>query len=727
MPQFRHKGSQQAVSMEKPQDLMEKYLKEFRVEQCPLFLQHKCQQHRPFTCFNWHFQNQKRRRPVLRRDQQFSYSADIYCEKYDETTGLCPVGDECPLLHRTAGDTERRYHLRYYKTGMCVHDTDNRGYCVKNGPHCAFAHGANDLRPPVYDSRETRELVDGGEDKLGPNSLDKERSLLNDDPKWLDTTYVLANYKTEPCKKPPRLCRQGYACPQFHNNKDRRRSPKKFKYRSTPCPAVKTADEWGDPVNCDSGDSCQYCHTRTEQQFHPEIYKSTKCNDIQNTSYCPRGAFCAFAHLEQESLDAGPEGGPNFAEILHKALPESDHSSCDSHSDRSSNSGEMGEFSWGEVSRAPGSHLISKHQITTTPPGLLDGHSIRGNMSPTYPGQHHGHHKLRTSSGDSCRDRERIRNQLILGGPLDDLSITDLYGDSASKSRKSSGFSETTKSRNCSGLDGDKSRNCSGNSISQGLASAGFLSHGGSNPMNIPGSGDSLLDRADGFGLLGAVTSDLGREESSGGGAGGYMTGLGGGNLGFSSGLFDFGPSAVGVGAAHHGNNVRDAEICRLREELGAARSKLQSWEESMGQARTACDAWKKEAALANKKAEIANKEKDVAIAKCTSLQKEIEQMRVEALRRVADLHNLPPQYLKTIEWNLRKDIEEVSKAMRAQSDQQLWMSNNRLLEGVAGLGLGGPQSHAPSPGQQQPGNMNEWAGALSLNLAPIYSQMAQQ
>ena len=71
-----------------------RYLKEFRVEQCPLFLQHKCQQHRPFTCFNWHFQNQKRRRPLLRRDQQFNYSADIYCEKYDETTGLCPNGDE---------------------------------------------------------------------------------------------------------------------------------------------------------------------------------------------------------------------------------------------------------------------------------------------------------------------------------------------------------------------------------------------------------------------------------------------------------------------------------------------------------------------------------------------------------------------------------------------------------------------------------------------------------
>merc|ERR1719384_1037563 len=499
-----------------------KYLKEFRVDQCPLFLQHKCQQHRPFTCFNWHFQNQKRRRPLLRRAQQFNYSADIYCEKYDETTGLCPVGDDCPHLHRTAGDTERRYHLWYYKTGMCVHDTDNRGYCVKNGAHCAFAHGANDLRPPVYDSREQAAMMDGHDDRMGPNSLDKERSLLNDDPKWLDTTYVLANYKTEPCKKPPRLCRQGYACPQFHNNKDRRRSPKKFKYRSTPCPAVKTADEWGDPVNCDSGDSCQYCHTRTEQQFHPEIYKSTKCNDIQNTSYCPRGAFCAFAHLEQESLDAGPDGGPNFAEILNKALPDSDHSSCDSHSDRSSNSGEMGEFSWGETSRAPGSHLLGgKNQNPTTSQTILDSFGVGHSSIPASPTYHH---KLRTSSGDSCRQMRH--NPLMMGGALEDLSITDLY-DSGSKSRKSSGFSETTKSRNCSGLDGDKSRNCSGNSISQGLASAGFLNS--SHPVNIPGTGESLLDRNDGFGLLGTITSEMG--ESTG-----YMAGLSSSNLGFSSG-----------------------------------------------------------------------------------------------------------------------------------------------------------------------------------------------
>ena len=221
--------------------------------------------------------------------------------------------------------------------------------------------------------------------------------------------------------------------------------------------------------------------------------------------------------------------------------------------------------------------------------------------------------------------RPRLDTTLIItGGALEDLSITDLY-DSGSKSRKSSGFSETTKSRNCSGLDGDKSRNCSGNSISQGLASAGFLNS--SHPVNIPGTGESLLDRNDGFGLLGAITSDL-----SEGTATGYMTGLGSSNLGFSTGLFDFGPSSQTAA-----NNVKDAEICRLREELLAARSKLQSWEETMGQARTACDAWKKEAAMANKKAEMAHKDKEAAIIKCGSLQKEVGSNGRESIQQVTN------------------------------------------------------------------------------------------
>lgn len=58
---------------------------------------------------------------------------------------------------------------------------------MKNGPHCAFAHGEHDLRPPVYDVRELQALESGEELPMGgleSSSLEKERSLLNEDPKW---------------------------------------------------------------------------------------------------------------------------------------------------------------------------------------------------------------------------------------------------------------------------------------------------------------------------------------------------------------------------------------------------------------------------------------------------------------------------------------------------------------------------------------------------------------
>ncbi|XP_024246041.1 putative E3 ubiquitin-protein ligase UNKL isoform X1 [Oncorhynchus tshawytscha] len=320
MPSVSKTAANASPQTEKPTHYT--YLKEFRTEQCPLFLQHKCTQHRPFTCFHWHFLNQRRRRPIRRRDGTFNYSPDVYCTKYDETTGICPDGEDCPYLHRTTGDTERKYHLRYYKTGTCIHETDARGHCVKNGLHCAFAHGPHDLRPPVYDISssltdllhvhreiQAQEALQNGQlgsgegiPDLQPGVLASQAMIektLTEDPRWQDTNFVLANYKTEQCTKPPRLCRQGYACPHYHNSRDRRRNPRKFKYRSTPCPNVKHGDEWGEPSKCDSGDSCQYCHSRTEQQFHPEIYKSTKCNDMRQTGYCPRGPFCAFAHVER--------------------------------------------------------------------------------------------------------------------------------------------------------------------------------------------------------------------------------------------------------------------------------------------------------------------------------------------------------------------------------------------------------------------------------------------
>ena len=54
---------------------------------------------------------------------------------------------------------------------------------------------------------------------------------------------------------------------------------------------------------------------------------------------------------------------------------------------------------------------------------------------------------------------------------------------------------------------------------------------------------------------------------------------------------------------------------------------------------------------------------------------------------------------------------------MRTQSEQHLWMSNNRLLENVGVM-----QGNMPNTQQQ---NINDWA--LGLNMQPLYNQLSQQ
>ncbi|XP_058813400.1 putative E3 ubiquitin-protein ligase UNKL isoform X5 [Topomyia yanbarensis] len=692
------KGALLNTQTEKPNHYT--YLKEFRVEQCPSFLQHKCNQHRPFVCFNWHFMNQRRRRPVRRRDGSFNYSADNYCTKYDETTGICPDGDDCPFLHRTAGDTERRYHLRYYKTCMCVHDTDARGYCVKNGHHCAFAHGIHDQRPPVYDIKELEALQAAeasGECLNGPNVLDKERNLMNEDPKWQDTNYVLANYKTEPCKRPPRLCRQGYACPQYHNSKDKRRSPRKYKYRSTPCPNVKHGEEWGEPANCEAGDNCQYCHTRTEQQFHPEIYKSTKCNDVQQAGYCPRSVFCAFAHVEPYVL--AEEMG---RDLDSQALALSD--------------------------------MIS----SVLPPDSGGG-------------------------GLGCPLSKKDKHELALLAIDNDLSMGPLEKEQRKRmcltfnfrniaSSLDGGCYDLTRRDTIHGLD---------NSISAGIASSGLLASS-SAPVNIPGSpmGNSISGLLQGtsapvnipgsslsnnfspsshsnlFGLNDAMFGNSATHHIGSSSAPKLATSFGhsgndslffqshiispvltGGDGGLSASpelsriselnslnnelsnnntnlLFDNHMQQAAAAVQQHQQQQHHAaaavmaaasknsssnhpysmsplvasDMGRLRDELANKNAQMINWEEQVMQATNACEAWKAQMEESNRKTVIAEQQRDEALSHVKALKEKLEHLNIGGNctnnYRTSDLRGMPLQKLKSIQAKLRTEIEEVEKVL---------------------------------------------------------------
>lgn len=277
-----------------------RYLRDFRVERCPCFADHRCQQHRPYTCFYWHFPNQRRRRLSLSAQGAFSYSPDVYCSQYDEIRGVCPNGDQCPFLHRTVGDSERRYHSRYYKTIICAYELDAQGHCSKNGPHCAFAHGLSDLRKPVYGVVERPQL----------------------DAPWNDRAYVLEHYKTWPCTRAG--CRLGSSCPYFHGPRDKRRSPTDHKYAAVPCPRLD--------AGCPDGERCAFAHSGAELRFHPDVYKSTLCRDLEHTGSCPRGALCSFAHADNETVRSRPfdraPGAGRPSELLVRSVIARVLSSC---------------------------------------------------------------------------------------------------------------------------------------------------------------------------------------------------------------------------------------------------------------------------------------------------------------------------------------------------------------------------------------------------------------
>uniref|UniRef100_A0A8C6LR71 Unk like zinc finger n=1 Tax=Nothobranchius furzeri TaxID=105023 RepID=A0A8C6LR71_NOTFU len=638
MPSVSKTAANASPQTEKPTHYT--YLKEFRTEQCPLFLQHKCTQHRPFTCFHWHFLNQRRRRPIRRRDGTFNYSPDVYCTKYDETTGICPDGDDCPYLHRTTGDTERKYHLRYYKTGTCIHETDARGHCVKNGLHCAFAHGPHDLRPPVYDIREiqAQEALQNGQlgsgegiPDLQPGVLASQAMIektLTEDPRWKDTNFVLANYKTDQCTKPPRLCRQGYACPHYHNSRDRRRNPRKYKYRSTPCPNVKHGDEWGEPSKCDGGDSCQYCHSRTEQQFHPEIYKSTKCNDKRQTGYCPRGPFCAFAHVESNGVvpaSASPTGSNSDTQntVFSPVNPLASSFTSSITSSLAS--------SIGSDSSSPTTLSTMNAKATPFYPGSNTVESVIGSALD-----------LKFSDINvASLDKELEEQDNSLG-----LASHRVLGGSAPVNIPGS-LARSSSCNSSSSLSTSPLSSLS-QSLSQSLLSAAVSQQ--SHPSNMLAKQEHSL--------LGTPTSSSQNSLGLNGGASNIWD--------FVSGSFSPSPSPVFSSLT---SMTSSADLARLFRELDEAKKKIKQWEEAWHQVKQACEACQKDALKAKEQAKTAEAERQLAEQKWEETDRKLKELQGDfdllcrtsgtpLLRSYGELDQLPLSKLHSIQSQLRNDLD---------------------------------------------------------------------
>ncbi|XP_033695604.1 putative E3 ubiquitin-protein ligase UNKL isoform X6 [Tursiops truncatus] len=646
-----------------------------------------------------------------------------------------PTHYRCPYLHRTTGDTERKYHLRYYKTGTCIHETDARGHCVKNGLHCAFAHGPLDLRPPVCDIRElqAQEALQNGQLSAGDGVPDLQpgvlasqalmEKILGEDPRWQDTNFVLGSYKTEQCPKPPRLCRQGYACPHFHNSRDRRRDPRRFQYRSTPCPSVKHGDEWGEPSRCESGDSCQYCHSRTEQQFHPEIYKSTKCNDMRQTGHCPRGPFCAFAHVEKSLGMASDWGCRDLTSTSGPVAP----------------SGQPGHAKRRD-SPAEGSQKASEQDSKQSHLAVLAvGHPLAPSVSSSLASS------LASSTGSGGSSPTALPTVSARAHPLDPTGSAVEAVPGSSLDLHLGDISLVPPDKDLEEHD------------SRDLGPTGQRSLGGSAPVAIPGclprspslqSSSSLSASPLGSfsqSLSGPLVSSAmtppqqpqalkSEPRALGPPAPSYnsfgLNGVPGSIWDFVSGSFSPSPSPIlNAGpTAPSGASPNSAELARVRRQLEEAKRKIRQWEESWQQVKQvslgrgrragetglcvaaagpvtaapgfqACDAWQREAKEAKERAlaadsarQLALQKKDEVEAQFRRLQEELEgrglASMLPGLRSCGDISAIPLPKLHSLQSQLRLDLEAVDGV----SPGLVF----KALEGVHGGG-GEPAEQLPS------------------------------
>lgn len=140
-------------------------------------------------------------------------------------------------------------------------------------------------------------------------------------------------------------------------------------------------------------------------------------------------------------------------------------------------------------------------------------------------------------------------------------------------------------------------------------------------------------------------------------------------------------------------------QVQRLRDELTSSRAQLATWDERINQARAACAAWQLESEEAKRKATIAEQQRDevniplnsnrallFTMAKSNlpssksmnSLQAlmQVKALRVEneassggpylhSITRISELRSLSIATLKSIQSQLRSDLEEVEKVRR--------------------------------------------------------------
>mmetsp|Transcript_43289 Transcript_43289/g.101047 ORF Transcript_43289/g.101047 Transcript_43289/m.101047 type:complete len:529 (+) Transcript_43289:91-1677(+) len=318
---------------------------EFHTQPCADFQRGFCAKHgvrgKAHQCHGFHFDSQRRRKPVDPTTGQLAYW-ETPCPSWTIEMGFCCMaGDACPWAH---GREEVSYHPAKYKTRAC-NGTDCRGEGA-----CCFAHDDREMRQTAQ-QRYSYYVIAASKARAGqrpaaPVETPGRRSAD------LGRGGGMSNPKIRFCAYYPHVgqCRRGSACsfahsrdevqtpllsiaeeeheenvltPDFftrkfktmwcpigaqhdwqtcvyaHTYQDARREPS-IGYGPQPCPFWGKKDtRVAYSQRCPLGLRCPYAHGAKEQLYHPRYFRTVTCRDMQMKG-CPRQRLCAFYHRRSE-------------------------------------------------------------------------------------------------------------------------------------------------------------------------------------------------------------------------------------------------------------------------------------------------------------------------------------------------------------------------------------------------------------------------------------------
>lgn len=252
---------------------------------------------------------------VLQEQDDYTLK-DFYEKLILDKTALqelnCLFYKNCIFSHNA---DEITYHPLKYKTKFC--------HNVKcSNKHCSYSHSETEINSLI--NTEKCKFIINELDRIFilEEKNNKERNFINkffekqlDHFKKLIPSYLKPEdiflIKTEKCKNGV-LCNDKKKCFYYHDELERRRSPKEiFIKNNQPCDKVFIDGLWKDPKKCEQKDECEAFHTRNELFYDFRNFRKLyACYYEQKSGKCEYIETCAYKHVTD--IDHNELYLPNF-------------------------------------------------------------------------------------------------------------------------------------------------------------------------------------------------------------------------------------------------------------------------------------------------------------------------------------------------------------------------------------------------------------------------------